>query len=216
MGKIKIVYYSGWLLFRLLGLVYGMKYRGAENVPQSGPFILAANHQHGLDPFFLGAWNPRQVYFFAKKELWNNRLAGWFFSRMNAFPVKRGAMDLTALRQTIKVLAQGHGLVFFPEGTRGPGDRFLKPKPGIGMIIKHSDLLLPIVPVYLHGTKRLWDCFLRKECLALTIGQLIPAKEVALYLTDRAGYQALAEKVMAEISKLRDQTMSQLYQSHHA
>lgn len=204
-----LLYYPGWVLFRLLGIVCGMRRYGAAHIPQSGPFVLAANHRHNLDPFFLGAWINRQVHFFAKQELWKHRLVGWMISRMNAFPVNRGTVDRQAMRQAADAFKRGHGLVFFPEGTRNKTDApFLPPKHGLGLLISMSGLTVPIVPVYLHGTRQLKDCFLRKERFAMAIGQPITAEEVRMYLTDKEGYQALAERVMAEIARLRQQVIS--------
>lgn len=201
----KILYYIGWLLGRILGLVCGMKRRGQRNIPRHSAFILASNHQSNLDPLLLGSWIRRQVYFFAKKELWNNRFFGWIISRTNAFPVNRQALDRQAMQHVKKVLANGYGLVFFPEGTRGNGIKLQPGKPGLGLVLKQSKQIVPIVPVYLHSTKWLLDCLLRKRGLAMVIGQPIPATEVANYLTNKQGYQALADRVMQEIQTLKNE-----------
>ena len=203
----KLLYYIGWVIFRLFGIICGMRCIGTKSIPRSGPFILASNHQHNLDPFILGSCISRQVYFFAKKELWNNKIFGWLISRINAFPVRRGTIDRNAFRQTEQVFENGYGLVFFPEGTRGPVDHFLKPKPGIGFVLKQAKIRVPIVPVYLHGTRNLRDCFFRRARLMLTIGKPISAEEVAGYLTGKEGYQALAERVMSEISQLKERSL---------
>ncbi len=208
-AKFRPIYYFGWLLFRFLGKVCGMKYRGAEHMPSSGPFILAANHQHALDPFLLGAWNRRLVHFFAKKELWKNPKVGWLISRMNAFPVKRGTIDRSAFSTAAQIFRMGRGLVFFPEGTRGTGKEFLPPKPGLGMLIKQCKITVPIIPVYVQGTNQLGKCFWRKKQLAIIIGQPIPVAEVDKYLENKAGYQALSELIMERIGELKQQCLEE-------
>lgn len=204
-GSFKLLYYITWVVMRLIGIICGMRCAGATNIPKSGPFVFASNHQHGLDPFMLGGWISRQVYFYAKAELWNNKIVGWIISRTNAFPVKRDSIDRNAFKQTKKVFEHGYGLVFFPEGTREIDDQFLKPKPGIGMILKLVHIGVPVVPVYLYGTRDLWGCFLRKKRLTLIIGNPISAEDVAGYLTGKKGYQALAERIMLEIRRLKEQ-----------
>ncbi|XOU94345.1 MAG: lysophospholipid acyltransferase family protein [Candidatus Kerfeldbacteria bacterium] len=186
-----------------------MKSNGANNIPKTGTYILASNHQFSLDPFFLGAWIWRPVHFFAKKELWNNKIQGWLISRMHAFPVNRNAVDRKVFRLIFKVFDSGQGLVFFPEGTRGSGDTLLPGKPGLGLIIKlyctkPNGTPMPIVPVYLQNSHQLSACFWRKEKLALRIGNPIPADVVARYLTTgKDGYQKLADLIMQEILKLK-------------
>src|SRR4051794_10038251 len=66
---------------------------GREHVPESGPVILAANHRSFLDPFVIGICIRRPVYFVAKKELFDNRLTGWFLNCLGAFPIRRGESD---------------------------------------------------------------------------------------------------------------------------
>ena len=66
---------------------------GASTSRQSGPLLLAANHRSFLDPFVLGTMVKRPVYYVAKKELFANRLQGWFLNALGAFPVDRGASD---------------------------------------------------------------------------------------------------------------------------
>jgi len=203
---LKFLFYIGWAISRLFGIICGMKCHGSDNIPKTGPFIYASNHQHNFDPFLMGSRAWRKVYFFAKKELWNNPIIGWLIGNMNAFPVNRGETDLNALRQVKKILEMSYGLVFFPEGTRGDGENLLPAKPGLGMILKYAKVSLPIVPAYLHNSHRLKDCFMRRKKLALVIGRPIPAEVVSEYLTNKQGYQQLADRIMNEIQKLKNQT----------
>jgi len=63
--------------------------------------------------------------------------------------VDRGQPDLGALRMALDVLARGHVLVFFPEGTRSQSGEFLPAQPGLGMIALRSGA--PVVPAYVSG-----------------------------------------------------------------
>lgn len=57
---------------------------------------------------------------------------------------------------------------------------------------------------YMGGTNNLKDCFWRRRKLAFIIGKPISAEEIAEYLTDKKGYQKLADRVMLKIQKLKD------------
>ena len=52
--------------------------------------ILAANHRSFLDPFVIGCCVKQPIYFVAKRELFDRRIAGWFLNCLGAFPIKRG------------------------------------------------------------------------------------------------------------------------------
>ena len=54
--------------FRLL---YRLRASGQENLPESGGYVLSANHLSNVDPWPLGLplWPKRQIRFMAKSEL---------------------------------------------------------------------------------------------------------------------------------------------------
>ena len=203
----KILYYGGWSLTRLISkLIFRIKIYGMENIPKSGGFILATNHISNFDPLLVGSWLPRQVYFLAKKELFKNKLFGFIISRTNALPVRRGTIDRNALELTASVIAKGYGLTIFPEGTRSKTSRFLDPKPGIGMIANRAGC--PIVPGYVHGSNNLKACLLGKERMSITYGEPLSAEWVNSFTSDKEGYVNIAQGVMSEISRIRDKVVT--------
>ena len=55
-----------------VNIFYKYKVIGAENIPDEGNVIIAANHKSNLDPIFLAAAiENRQVAAIAKKELFD-------------------------------------------------------------------------------------------------------------------------------------------------
>ncbi|HZZ64344.1 MAG TPA: lysophospholipid acyltransferase family protein, partial [Candidatus Baltobacteraceae bacterium] len=55
--------------FRVLfGILWRMRVHGAENVPRTGPVIIASNHVSYLDPPVLGSAAPRRISYMAKEE----------------------------------------------------------------------------------------------------------------------------------------------------
>jgi 1-acyl-sn-glycerol-3-phosphate acyltransferase len=203
----KILYYTGKYLTKVLSaLLFGIRIRGAENVPKSGGFILASNHISWYDPPLIGSWISRQVYFFAKAELFAIPLLGWAIRRTNALPVKRGTIDRKAIETASGVVKAGFGLTVFPEGTRSKIDGFLPPKPGLGLIA--SQVACPIVPCYVHGANRLKDCLWRRDRLSITYGEVLSVEWVRSFPDSKEGYLALSQAVMARIASIKESVLT--------
>lgn len=199
-----LVFWAGWLLSRLVGaLFFRMKAEGREHVPKRGAFILAPNHRSYFDPPLIGSCVNRELFFFAKAELFKNRIFGTLISLTNAFPVRRGRVDSDALRRAAEVLAAGHGLVMFPEGTRSRTGGFLPAKPGIGMIAVKAGC--PIVPVYAHGNDDLKSCFWFRRRLRVIFGEPLSADRVRQFPAEPDGYRQLADAVLDRIKAIRQE-----------
>lgn len=143
------------VVFRLvLTLLTDWEVSGVENVPTTGPLIVAANHISFLDGLFLALVIPRHVHLITKVESLNIPILGGFIGLWGAFPVRRGVVDRKALHKALTLLAQGKVLGFFPEGTRGRGattHKLLRAKPGITVVALRSGA--PILPVGFTGTE---------------------------------------------------------------
>ena len=100
---------------------------GIERVPRSGGLVVASNHLSAVDPLLLPLSCPRTVYQIAKSELLDIPVAGEVLRWLGSFGVRRGEGDRDALRVARWVVAEGHAVGFFVEGTRrkvgypGPG-----------------------------------------------------------------------------------------------
>jgi 1-acyl-sn-glycerol-3-phosphate acyltransferase len=138
------------ILIRLfLWLLTNTIIRGRENVP-AGPLILVANHTNLLDPPVLGAMMPRPVRFMAKTELYDLPLFGAVVGWYDAFPVRRGQLDLQALREAQRVVRNGRVLGIFPEGTRSKTGIM---QPGFnGAALLALRCGAPVLPVGIAGT----------------------------------------------------------------
>jgi 1-acyl-sn-glycerol-3-phosphate acyltransferase len=139
------------ILKPFLLIFFHMSRIGREHVPD-GAVILASNHRSFLDPFVVGICLNRPVYFVAKKELFDNRLVGWFLNCLGAFPIRRGESDEESVETAKQILARGDALVIFPEGTRIREGSLGKAKRGVGRLALESGA--PVVPVAVHGTER--------------------------------------------------------------
>ena len=136
----------------LIGLAYrGHDVKGLENMPLSGPVIVAATHRSYLDPILMSAFLPRTLYFMGKRELFRVPVLGAVIRRFGAFPIDRQAARGSTFRTALNILKRGGALVIFPEG--GIADSFNENrfKAGVGSLASLSGA--PILPVVITGSK---------------------------------------------------------------
>ncbi|MDA8187651.1 MAG: lysophospholipid acyltransferase family protein [Dehalococcoidales bacterium] len=138
----------------LLWIVSRPKIVGLENVPQSGPLIVAANHINWLDPPVLGAYLPRRIRFMAKIELFQIPIVGWAVAGYEAFPVRRGERDRQAMQAAIEILREGSVLGMFPEGTRSKTATLQQGRAGAALLALRAGV--PILPVGISGTQNVF------------------------------------------------------------
>lgn len=140
-------------MFRLQFKVMGWKIRGVENLPFEGPVILAINHVSLWDPIVAACSITRPVSFMAKEELFTIPLLGPIIRRLGVFPVKRGQGDISAIRQSLKILKEQRVLGLFPEGTRSKTGELQKGLPGVALLMDKGKAT--VLPIKLSGTQHL-------------------------------------------------------------
>ena len=129
---------------------FRLKVIGEINVPREGGVIVAANHNSYFDIPFLACALRRQADSIAKSELFENRIIAAFFRALGGFPVRRGRVDRTAMREAVERLKAGRLLAYYPEGTRSKDGRLQPAKSGIGLVVVQSGAT--VVPAYIRGT----------------------------------------------------------------
>ncbi|MGH3097028.1 MAG: lysophospholipid acyltransferase family protein [Streptosporangiales bacterium] len=138
----------GRVLAKLIaGGLYRLTTHGRENVPTSGPVLLAINHRHFLDGPVVFGTCPRPARFLVKAEMFSGPL-GSFLRQIGQIPVRRGVPDRGALQTCLSWLRQGQVLGIFPEGTRGAGD-FGQVRDGLTWLALRAQA--PVVPVVCFG-----------------------------------------------------------------
>ena len=180
------------IIFRLK--VYGKKY-----IPKKGGFILASNHLSYLDPFIIGIVCPRKLNFMARHDLFFIPFFGKLLSTLGVFPVKRGAADISAIREAIRRVRRGNALVLFPEGRRRRVDNVNTdeaPEAGIGFLAAKLDV--PVIPAFIKGTEKAMPIgakFIYPKKISVSFGE-------GIYVDKGLSYQEIAQTIMERIRHL--------------
>ena len=91
------------------------------------------------------AARPKEFIFMAKKELFTNRVFGWWIRMCGAFPIDRENPGRDALRYSINMLKKSNrSLVMFPSGSRHSTDV----KGGVAVIAKMAKV--KIMPAFMQ------------------------------------------------------------------
>ena len=145
-----VYYWIGYNLSRLIGrLCFRLRIIHRERMIQTGPVILAMNHQSYLDPPLAGIICDRAIYFLARRTLTEVPLLGWLLPKLNVIPVNQEGIDRSALKTLIRVLKSGNAALVFPEGARTLDGNLQPAQPGVGLVIAKT--FAPVVPMRIFG-----------------------------------------------------------------
>ncbi len=141
-------------MFRVLDLRITVE--GSANVPRTGGAVIACNHVSYLDFIFcgLGAHESRRlVRFMAKQSIFAHRIGGPLMRGMHHIPVDRDA-GLASYKAALQALKAGEVVGVFPEATISRSFTVKEIKSGAVRLAAAADV--PLVPMALWGTQRLW------------------------------------------------------------
>lgn len=180
------------------GLFLRTKIIGAENIPKTGAFILAANHMANWDPPFLGTFIDREVNFMGKEELFKNPVMAAICRGLHVFPVKRGSADKSAIKTALKILKSGDCFGIFPEGTRSKTGKIRKAESGVSLIAAMTKA--PIIPAAIVNTNKIFSAEKKFPRLAVVYGKPIYFEGNP---KDKNQLDEFAQFIMEEVAKLK-------------
>jgi len=175
-----------------------------ERMLQTGPVILASNHQSYLDPPLAGIACKRAIYFLARKSLLEVPVLGWLLPKLNVIPVDQEGTDRSALKALIRILKRGDGTLVFPEGGRTLDGNLQPALPGIGLVIAKTRA--PVVPMRIFGAREAWPRDGRPHFfrpITVVVGEPIHFTEADLQPAGKDLYLRLSQRVMRAIGALR-------------
>ncbi|MFB7507219.1 lysophospholipid acyltransferase family protein [Streptomyces broussonetiae] len=130
--------------------------QGSENIPRSGGAVLVSNHISYLDFVFNGLAalpQKRLVRFMAKESVFRHRISGPLMRGMKHIPVDRNQGE-AAYAHALDSLRSGEVIGVFPEATISQSFTLKGFKSGAARLAQ--DAGVPLVPMAVWGTQRLW------------------------------------------------------------
>jgi len=133
-----------------------LRIEGTEHIPATGGAVIACNHVSYLDFIYCGLGAlpaKRLVRFMAKKEIFENKIAGPLMRGMHHISVDRDA-GMASFREGIAKLKEGEIVGVFPEATISRS--FTVKDIKSGAVRMATAAKVPIIPMAVWGTQRLW------------------------------------------------------------
>ena len=189
--------------------LWNFEVNGAENVPTSGPAIMAPNHLSVIDSFFLPVVLDRRITYVGKAEYMDDWKTKYLFPALGMVPIDRsgGAASQAALDTAARILESGELFGIYPEGTRSRSGNLHKGRTGVARLAMRTGA--PIVPVGLRGTLEVQPPdqpaprpFMTVE---VNIGTPIDPARFRARDGDPLLYREMTDELMFEISRLSGQ-----------
>ena len=157
------------------------------------------NHQSFMDPWLIGIALHRQIHFMARETLFKGGFWQYAMERTNAFPIRRGRADSTAIRDAIARINKGYLVNLFPEATRTSDGTIGPIASGVAVIVHRARG--PVIPVVIDGAFEVWPRtrkFPRFGKIRVRYGEPIPYTELEKLSADQ-----IALRIRQEMIKLQ-------------
>src|SRR5688572_12589268 len=142
--------FLSWIFVNVL---YRIKVRGLENVPEHGPALIVCNHVSFMDALVIGGSVRRPVRFVMDHNIFRIPVMGFIFRTARAIPIAPAREDPAALNKAFDQidaeLADGEIVCIFPEGKLTKHGELNEFKKGVEKILERRPV--PVVPMALRG-----------------------------------------------------------------
>ena len=154
-----------WLRMAIWGarVICGVSHRiqGWENLPDSR-IILCPKHQSTWETFAFPTLMPHPLCYVFKRELLLIPFFGWAMARLDMIHIdrsRRAEAWAKVAEQGVRLMAGGHWIIMFPEGTRTPRGSQGVYKSGAARLAVATGV--PVVPIAVASAK----CWPRRSFL---------------------------------------------------
>lgn len=211
--------FTAFFAYLLLRLIYfgarvllGMEVKGSDVVKRlKPPYLICPNHQSYVDPFLVGSVFPPHVLRHFLHVGASRYFTGFVMSRLarliNVVPIDPDVHLLRAMRAGATALREGKVLNVYPEGRRSFDGRLGVFKKGAAILA--TELNVPIVPVALDGTYRIWprgSSRIRLAKVTISFGQPIEVRQMTSNNTnDEKKYEEVTNLIKERISQMLEE-----------
>jgi long-chain acyl-CoA synthetase len=151
-----------FVLCKLAGLaarfLLNLRVTGIGEIPREYPFVICSNHASYLDALLIAATLPFPVFcrlfFLGATKYMRTPRQRWFARLVRGIGIDAGASSSSALRLAAEGLKEGLVLCVFPEGHRSIDGKLLPFHNGPSILALEQNI--PILPVGIAGTQRVW------------------------------------------------------------
>jgi 1-acyl-sn-glycerol-3-phosphate acyltransferase len=142
-----------FLSWVLVNVMYRIKVRGLENIPETGPVLIVCNHVSFMDPLVIGGSVRRPVRFVMDHHIFKIPVMNFIFRTARAIPIAPAHEDPALLQKAFDQidadLAEGEVVCIFPEGKLTKHGELNEFKKGVEKILERRPV--PVVPMALRG-----------------------------------------------------------------
>lgn len=151
-----------FVVWSLTHLIYRLRARGQQFIPEHGPCVLIANHITYVDWLFIQAFSRRPIRFVMDHMFLKLPLVGFLFRDAKVIPIAQAKENATlkevAFQKVKAELEAGNLVCIFPEGRLTRDGKLGIFRGGIERVIQETPV--PVVPIALTG---LWDSVFSKN-----------------------------------------------------
>ena len=207
-GSVLLAYAVLRGVYLISRLLFRMEVRGVEVLSQvESPYLICPNHQSYLDPFIVCSTYPHRVlnkvFHVGASMYFTNAVMAQLARLINVVPIDTDTHLLRAMHAGAAGLSAQKILTIYPEGQRSFDGKLHEFKKGAAILA--AELKLPIIPVALDGTFRIWPRYSWRFHLAkikVAFGKPIDPQEVAAGLTGEAAYEKLTQVLQQRIQQM--------------
>jgi 1-acyl-sn-glycerol-3-phosphate acyltransferase len=201
---LRLIYIAARFLFR-------MEVKGSEVLTTlKAPYLICPNHQSYIDPILICSTYPqnvlRQVFHVGAAMYFTHPALAWLAPAINIIPIDPDTQLLRAMRASAAGLRAGRILDIYPEGQRSFDGQLQEFKKGAAILA--TELSVPVVPVALDGTYRIWprnSWRFHLSKVRIKFGEPIDPRLVA---PDEQDHEIIYEKVTAAVKNQIQQMLT--------
>jgi 1-acyl-sn-glycerol-3-phosphate acyltransferase len=201
--RLAVVYLAVFKDFRVIGV---------DNIPDSGPLILVANHTAVYDPVCLQVGcKTRLIRFMEAREYYDVWPLQIIYRVLQVIPVNRTGNDTAGIREAARELSNKGCIGIFPEGRISEDGQLHEARKGVALLALMSNAI--VVPAYFQGTRPFSGMirdFLQFNHVTLHFGPPIHFDDLAGQHRNKAIRDIALKRIMDAIATLQAQSKTRI------